>query len=403
MDCVEAPIHREPQAKLLHSLLSFSAPPAFGIHGPPSSGKTSTLMRYLEASGINYSVVSCDQCTTTRILLQRALRSILAKTGTGTAEEAVAENVEIFSSVIYTQFTGNNYTTPHVLVLDRIDRLPDSNAEIYSCLTRLPELYGITNLTTIFVYSTPESKQLISSPVPHVYFPPYTQDEAISIVGSTDPTVSAPVPDPQTYWREFVRVAVLALNPHTGTDIRLISKACSRLWPLFIEDADPNFNKQYVSKQKIFQAEDFIKQLDSSDDGLSQVQKYLLVAAYLASYNDSRYDGRFFSRAKEAHAKRRDTRPRNTVQIPARSLAPPTFEYERWLAIFHALLPDPLTFVPCTDVGTSISTLCAQNMVVMSQEDPLDSRTKWRINISWGLVESLAKDIGMYIEEYILE
>lgn len=396
---------REDQTALFGTILASPLPTALGVHGPPSSGKSLTLSRYLESEGLSFSLVRCDQCSTTRILLQRALRSILLQTETGGVDEAVAENVEAFSNVLSAAFSAKQFFSPHILILDRIDRLPDSSVEIFSCLSRLPEFYGITNLTTVFVYSTPESKQLISSPVPHVYFPAYTLEETISIVGSMSPPTLLPFDgDSNSYWREFVRVAVLALNPYTGTDILLVKRTCQRLWPQFIENAVPNFNKQYLTKQKLFQSEDFIKQLDSSkDDGLCAVQKYLLIAAYLASYNDSRYDVRFFSRAKEAHAKRRDTKPRVLVQIPARSLAPPTFEFERWLAIFHALIPDPASFVPSIEVGMHISTLTAQNMVVLSQEDPLDSRTKWRINTSWGFIESIAKDVNLYIEDYILE
>ena len=112
---------------------------------------------------------------------------------------------------------------------------------------------------------------------------------------------------------------------------------------------------------------------------------------------------RYFSLAKTMRNKRRETRPKKSATIPARSLAPPAFEMERFLAIFHAIHPDAFTFQPTNQVGREIATLTAQNLIVKTQQDPLDSRTKWKINVPWSYVQRLATEIGFNIEDYLVE
>jgi origin recognition complex subunit 5 len=132
--------------------------------------------------------------------------------------------------------------------------------------------------------------------------------------------------------------------------------------------------------------------------------KYLLIAAYLASYNPPRFDIRFFSKAKEARAKRRDTGRRKRLKIDPRSLAAPAFDLERFLAIYRAISnqnadDDSLSTV---DVFVQISTLQTLRLVLRTDSDPLDSRTKWKVNASWDQVAQIAREVDFPIEDYIV-
>lgn len=200
--------------------------------------------------------------------------------------------------------------------------------------------------------------------------------------------------------------------------------------------------------------------------------KYILIAAYLASYNPSRFDIRFFSRAKEARAKRRDTGRRKLLKINPRLLAAPAFDLERMLAILHAIAPaaglvpdaqganssshsavsgsslinkyrpvnltssgsrpsslaNPLDveqnlgagptaqtsknlysdqhggFPSNIDIGVQIATLTTLRLIIcLNPNDPLDSRTRWKINASWPLVNKLAQDINLDLKNYLIE
>lgn len=333
-------------------------------------------------------------------MLQRALARLFGEAST----DVVCENIGAFYLAVEASLKLQDNTSQHYyLVLDRVDKLLPGTSELLSVFGRLPEIAGIVRLTTILVYNTPEPKALISSPIPHVYFPRYELSETVSIISARNFGDA-----PEGFWQEFVRVAVTILNTYTGTDIRLLRRLLRRIWPSFADGAAPewNFLTQYKMKEKLFMTEDFIDRLSPSPPDtpqLSSIAKYMLCAAYLVSYNPPRYDVRFFSRAKEARAKRRDTKPRAVVEIPARSLPASTFECERLLAVLHSLLPNADSFVSDVSVGTELATLKRFKMIERIQGDALDSRAKWKINVPWLFVQQIADDIQLPIQEYILE
>jgi len=409
MDC------REQQTKALKDILTEDTwPSAVSLHGAPGTGKTTILKKYLTEASFTSSWVQCDQCMTARILLQRALRNIFLTTKTGTTEDAVCENIDIFVTLVNQKFKTAQYDKRHVLVLDRIDRLPEYRAtlDLFSCFSRIRELApDLTNLVVIFISSTAEPQALIANAtVPRIWFPRYTKEEALILLKHSEDETCPGNQSPQ-FKDEFVELVFNALFPNTGTEISQLKRFAQKIWPSFIADTNSAVDsvaKIYVRKAYLFSAERITDKLDVPPEAeqllrVSPISSYLLCAAYLASYNSPRYDMRYFSLAKTMRNKRRETRPKKSATIPARSLAPPAFEMERFLAIFHAIHPDAFTFQPTNQVGREIATLTAQNLIVKTQQDPLDSRTKWKINVPWSYVQRLATEIGFNIEDYLVE
>ncbi|KAF5100070.1 hypothetical protein D0Z00_001407 [Geotrichum galactomycetum] len=253
------------------------------------------------------------------------------------------------------------------------------------------------------------------------------------------------------FWQQYCNVLINALSSYTGSDIRLIKETAKQLWQEFIDPVVKGkfeveeFLSIYRENQELFTSEravtdklistSFIKSAQpakkSSTDGtrltttaISKSQgsinelplqsKYIICAAYLASYNPPRFDIRFFSRAKEARAKRRDTGRRKMLKINPRLLAAPAFDLERMLAILHAIAPSTSTemftdepdraFPANVDIGAQIATLTELKLITRtSSSDPLDSRTRWRINASWNLVEKISKEIGIDLYGFLME
>ncbi|ANB11164.1 origin recognition complex subunit 5 [Sugiyamaella lignohabitans] len=209
-----------------------------------------------------------------------------------------------------------------------------------------------------------------------------------------------------------------------------------KMWPVFV---DPILKGKYkisefvrIYKENIYlftgdavvadrlvdlEAEDLIAMVKTRREIATQAKayelpiqsKYVLCAAYLASYNPPRYDVRFFSKAKDARAKRRDTGRRKSLKINPRSLAAPAFDLERMLAILHSIIPTDeeeknVRAGSHIDIGVQIATLTTLKLIIRtSNSDPLDSRTRWKVNASWTLVKRLADDINFPIEEFLLE
>lgn len=88
--------------------------------------------------------------------------------------------------------------------------------------------------------------------------------------------------------------------------------------------------------------------------------KFLLLAAFLASFNPPRLDVRFFSKGKEDRIKHRKNPHQNETKVFCRALicnesicnvkqktrqqllGPRAFPLERMLGIFYSILPDPI-------------------------------------------------------------
>lgn len=208
---------RNNQLSLLDSFL-FAKPPVIHVNGVTSTGKTLLLRTIFEETKADYIWVNSEQCSTIRILLQRALREVkallteryppefsqndeetleeklrqLLKSAThvvhgNTAFDVVAEHFPGFAVLFKAFIDFFNYQKTsgrHIyLVLDRIDQLPDNVNDLYSCFTRIREMAPkIDCLTTIFVTSSMEPRPLILSYVPHVKFTPYSTAETNKIL-----------------------------------------------------------------------------------------------------------------------------------------------------------------------------------------------------------------------------
>lgn len=418
---------RTVQEEALKALLSGnSCPPSVLVHGASNTGKTLTITSVISDVPGKHTWISCDQCPTTRVLLQRALKHIFMITGTGTADDASCENVDIFMALLSNKFRAAGYGDRHVLVLDRIDQLPDTRSlgELLHGLTRLTELTPtLSNFVVIFVYSKAEFRTFVSNPgIPRVWFPRYTLNESLKLLTS-DPQLL--IEESSTFRAEFLELLVNALTPIVGSDLLALKRAALRIYPQFVDgrSTGDSVAKLYVRKSFLFKSEFVIDKLEvsrtpgsvKSDDDLTSIDKetatpnsadtiagYLLCAAYLASYNPPRYDMRSFSLAKSMRNKRRETRPKKSATIPARSLAPPAFEMERFLAIFHSILPNAFEYQNNIEVGKQFATLGSQNLIAKSQNDILDSRTKWKINVSWSYVQLVAEKIGFAIDDYLV-
>ncbi len=139
--------------------------------------------------------------------------------------------------------------------------------------------------------------------------------------------------------------------------------------------------------------------------------KYLLSAAYLASYNPARQDLAFFTKASEKKRRKRGGgtavshfRPSKHRKIQRRLLGPQAFVLERLLAIFHAIVPHTVAS-GSADVLTQVATLANLRLLARTASggDILDAGTKWRVNVGWEYIRELARSLRFDIENYLVE
>jgi len=144
---------------------------------------------------------------------------------------------------------------------------------------------------------------------------------------------------------------------------------------------------------------------------LPYYSKLLLLASYLASYNPSRLDVQFFTKASDKRKRRRGGgaigagggRKSQVRKIQRRLLGPQPFLLERMLAIFHAIVPDPVA--SSVDLQTQIATLTSLRLLVRASAsgDPLEAGGKWRVNVGWEYIRGLARSVKFEVEGFLAE
>ncbi|CAF9933512.1 MAG: hypothetical protein HETSPECPRED_008678 [Heterodermia speciosa] len=436
---------REPQIRQLTSLLSpVSGPSTLVVHGTEATGKSTTTKAVLKFLENPFAIIRSQECVTTRHLLERTIAAVNKagideKAGDGALYAANGRCESISAFIVLLQKTLPS-VGKFTLVFDGIDRQRDASPTLLPAIARLGEL--ITNLSVILIVTVPQPRLLHRPGIPHIRFPPYTKAEALQIV-SLSPLVLCPsspsdlIPnmpkdeDSQWLWSRFCGAVWDSLGQGAARDITSFRSVCSQLWKPFTEPilkgdyGVREFAKLMVRNRALFQSEaaltkSIITPNTSPTSSKSAVVKallalpfysaYLLVAAYLASYNPPRLDQTFFTKTSERRKRRRappstpNHRKIKNRKINRRLLGPQAFVLERWLAIFSAIVPDGGVKGGGADVMGQIATLGRLGLVTRAGTgDGEMGGEKWRANVGWEVVRGLGRAVGCEVENYLAE
>lgn len=341
-----------------------------------------------------------------------------------------------------------------ILVLDGVDEQREAPPTMLPALTRLGQI--IPCLTVVMIVTHPHPRLLHSPGVPHVYFPPYNREQAVQILSVNPPAIFQDPPPPEIeysedlqaednlwVWARFCAAVWDSLASGAARDIVSFRSIAEKLWRPFVQPiVDGNFgtrdfSRLLVSQRKLFQTEsalldNVIEDIDNANmatsDGsftfsdtlrsllthtvthdLPHYSKWLLCAAYLASFNPARQDAIYFMKATERKRRkkgggtvaRRETKSR---KIPRHLLSPSPFPLDRLFAILHAILPHDL--VPTMDIYTQLATLCSLRLLLRTAViggDILESGGKWKVNFGWDYAVKIARSVGLDLTDYAAE
>ncbi|KAJ1914055.1 hypothetical protein H4219_004944 [Mycoemilia scoparia] len=139
--------------------------------------------------------------------------------------------------------------------------------------------------------------------------------------------------------------------------------------------------------------------------------KFLLISAFLASYNPARMDVAYFaktkgegggaSRRRGGGGKKAASKDKSGALARQQLLGPKSFPVERMLAIFYSILDSP---VDCTiDIYTQIASLVTLKLLVrITSMDKLESM-KCRCNVGYDFVRIVAKSVLFDIDRYLYD
>lgn len=464
--------------------------PALIVQGYRSIGKTHTIETFmktqLEPLGVNVTYVNCDECVTKRVLLQRCLKRIREDSGIDrslysdnvsyrggevTNFGGLCENFENFIIALehFTDETGYLSDKPHVLVLDKIDQCMEIADDLYAAFHRLHEQSATVKwLSTVFVISSDIPKDIVTAGVPQIFFRAYTADEALEILQSQqlcffDGSSRYSLETQHDFWLQYTKVIVDLYYTYSGSNMNVLIDICHELWENFrypVESGvfkptefikiyranremlldDNVFNKStvklYRRSQPSIKSTDDTAQASGSFD-LPIHSQFILMACYLASLIEPKYDLQLFSKLKTLRADAKKSKPSaraNAAQqltrksIDTRLLTLGTFELERMLSILTVIyrnesaslnasverlhmIEDQIenwnkelstfTLNANIDINSQLATLASLGLVHRSSSDVLSAQARWKCNMSWSTAESIAKELNFPLKSYL--
>ncbi|KAI9815708.1 MAG: hypothetical protein M1827_002104 [Pycnora praestabilis] len=427
-------------AKLKKPILPI--PSILVIYGLEATGKSSIVKDVLDTIGTPHAIIKSQECITVRHMLERAVAAC-ADVVVASSEDAFdrltygrCENISVLVVQLQRLLQG---TGRFILVFDGIDRQREAPPTLLPALARMGEI--IPNLSIALIVTAPRPRFLHSTGIPHIHFTPYTRDQSLTILSARPRSIfedNSPSPssgytdlqaaeDSAWVWTRFCSVVWDSLARGAARDLVSFRSVAHKLWKPFVAPiveglyGTRDFSRLMVKKRGLFQSEvvlvdgvvpkDVVEgsrtALRISHD-LPYYSKYLLCAAYLASYNPARQDPIFFMKASEK--KRRKKGGGTTVgrvakhrKIQRHLLGPQVFVMERMLAIFHAILPH--TIIPTADIQTQIATLASLRLLVRTSTaaDVLEAQTKWRVNVGGEYIHQLARSVCFEIENHLAE
>lgn len=419
------------------------------VHGTEATGKSITVPAVLKTLAVPHAIVESRECITGRHLLERAavyVRNSLLDAGIGNKLDTVDGRCESISSLNTQLQVILEGVDRFVLVFDGVDQQREAPPTLIAALARLGEIIPCLTIVLILTFSKPRLLHALG--VPHIAFLPYTRAQTLEIVAQhisdiylseqladRDPSYmeTERFEDNAWLWSRFCGAVWDSLGKGAARDIVAFKNVCERLWTPFVtpirrkEYGCRDFSRLMVRNRAIFQSEvalhdnlvapatlveaDFDaerrKKTAKGSHELPYYAKFLLIAAYLASHNPTRQDQIFFMKMHDKKRKKKSGgkgRPAKHRTIQRKLLGPQPFPLERWLAIFHAIVPHDAT-TGSADLLTQISTLSALRLIVKASASAniMDSGAKWRANIGTEYITILAKSVRFDVQDYLAE
>lgn len=131
-------------------------------------------------------------------------------------------------------------------------------------------------------------------------------------------------------------------------------------------------------------------------------QAYLVIAAYIASFNPLSHDVKVFGTEGSRRKRRRralgESKLKSTTDLNLKDALPKPIDTQRLLAIYHFIVPDPVpSFTRITEM---LNNLIAHKYLIYANKN---NRNKLKVNVTREQVECLSKGVncrlGMYLKD----
>lgn len=392
------------------------------IYGHVSTGKSLIVKKLLEYLEYNYCIINCLEHASNRSLFEKIIVD-LSKFSLNISNnyklEKRCENLIDFIDRIKSISKDN--LKPIVIVFEKCEELRNMSAHLLPAFLRLGEL---TRTKTCVIFSSDicwekfKPIQSVYEPI-RVYFSQYSQEEMKEILSTFRPN---------SYDESFYKT-------YLGLFLSLYFRFCRDLHELkymaeknFIEYVKPiesgnveendtpalwrnSLNVMKKNLEVIYirmSTDDFNRPSNLSHEiestsklalsfELPYYAKFLLIAAYLASYNPAIEDKRLFM--KEGGPKKKRIKKKiQKHKAMTTMMGPKSFPLRRLIAIFCSIIDSKIDLNAI--LLTQIPTMCQLGLLSSYGESNIDD-PKYKCCVSFEFVMIISKNVSFELRRYL--
>uniref|UniRef100_A0A8C4J3R8 Origin recognition complex subunit 5 n=1 Tax=Dromaius novaehollandiae TaxID=8790 RepID=A0A8C4J3R8_DRONO len=434
---------RESQVSMLLSIFGerqqFTFPSIF-IYGHKSSGKTYVMQTLLNTLQLPHVFVNCVEYFTSRLLLEEILIQLQnCSSETKHASRMLCDTfndfVRLFKQAVASQDLQDQTL---YIVLDRAEQLREMEANILPAFLRLQELTD-RNVTVVLlseiVWELFRPSTGCFEPFT-LYFPDYSIGHLQKILSHNHPPEYS-----ADFYAAYINI-LLGVFYMVCRDLKELqhlaalnfSKYCEpvvrgeanerdtrKLW----KNIEPHLKKamQTVYLREISSSQWERLQCADGEPGqlkglsahahveLPYYSKFLLIAAYLASYNPVRTDKRFFLKHHGKIKKTSFMKKHEKVLVDYRQtidnrtsnhlLGPKPFPLDRLLAILYSIVDNRVA--PTANIFSQITSLVTlQLLSLVGHNDQLDG-PRYKCTVSLDFIRAIARTVNFDIIKYLYD
>ncbi|KYN27649.1 Protein SDA1 like protein [Trachymyrmex cornetzi] len=419
-------ICREEIVSRLYSLIGIAdepMPESIFVYGHMATGKSLIIQSLLNYLKYNVSYVNCIEHLGSKHIYNYILDDLVTSIKESNGDIQLKHNCDnIMDFIIELKKISCNDKRPIVLVFDKCHKIRHFDVTFLPAILRLRELAGI-NICTILiseiVWDKFNTKIGALRPV-KIYFPQYTKDELAQLLLLDKPT-SYDTDFYKNYLNLFLSVFFrfcrdlnelrhmvkinFAKYVEPIESKRIEPDNVTALWRNISATLRSNLEIIYlrVSTSDFLQPDyQMSREIESTTKlalsfELPFYAKYMLIAAYLASYNPVKYDKHIFMKQSSKRKKKMRSIKKTGKDAEKKCRV---FTISRMLAIFCAILDEKVDIN--ANLLAQISTMCQLGLlsIVGDNITQLDE-TKFKCCASHDFIIVVAKTVGFEIKNYL--
>uniref|UniRef100_A0A8C4HNG3 Origin recognition complex subunit 5 n=1 Tax=Dicentrarchus labrax TaxID=13489 RepID=A0A8C4HNG3_DICLA len=391
--------------------------PSIFIYGHRASGKSHVMHVLLKELELPHATVSCVECVSVALLFEQVLLSFFGCDAASLLPRS--PSLSDFVRIYRQQCSQSPAKQTRYIVMEKAELLRDTDANLLPALLRLQELDNVTIiLLSEIVWDKFRPNTGCFEPL-LLHFPDYSKGELQQILSQDrHPSYTA------EFYSSYINI-LLGVFYSVCRDLRELrhlaalnfSKFCEPLAEGKVKETDthklwrniePHLKKAmqtvYLREVSSLQWEQ-MQQMEEKESGalrglsahthveLPYYSKFLLIAAYLASYNPARTDKRFFLKVD-----RFNFTPKNLLN---HLLGPKPFPLDRLLAIFYSVVDNRVA--PTASIFSQISSLVTlQLLTQVSHDDQLDA-PKYKCAVSMDFICAISRTVNFDIVKYLYD